>query len=99
MSEQVYRDIQEAIFYKKNLGTYENNLSNFSKKVAMCIKKMEVSPKIGSKLSLRIPLDTQVKYQIIDDYILFYEIVDLQVFVLRLLPAKSNWMRSILKHI
>ncbi|WP_339014774.1 type II toxin-antitoxin system RelE/ParE family toxin (plasmid) [Lactococcus garvieae] len=99
VAEQVYRDTQEAIFYKESLGTYETNVSEFAKEVATFIKKMETSPKIGSNLALRIGIDTNVKYNVIEDYIIFYEIVGLEVYVLRLLPAKSNWMNTILKQI
>ncbi|MCI3861386.1 type II toxin-antitoxin system RelE/ParE family toxin [Lactococcus garvieae] len=99
VAEQVYRDTQEAVFYKESLGTYGSNISGFAKKVAIFIKKMETSPKIGSNLSLRIGIDTNVKYSVIEDYILFYEILGSEVYVLRLLPAKSNWMSTILKQI
>lgn len=99
VAEQVYRDTQEAVFYKESLGTYENNVSEFTKEVATFIKKMEVSPKIGSNLSLRLGIDTNIKYNVIEDYILFYEIVGLEVYILRLLPAKSNWMNTILTQI
>jgi hypothetical protein len=70
-----------------------------TKKVATFIKKMESSSKIESNLSLRIDIDTKLKYSVIEDYILFYEIVDLEVYLLRLLPTKSNWMNTILKQI
>lgn len=99
VAEQVYRDTQEAIFYKESLGTYETNVTELAKEVATFIKKMETSPKIGSNLALRIGIDTNVKYNVIEDYIIFYEIVGLEVYVLRLLPAKSNWMNTILKQI
>lgn len=99
VAEQVYRDTQEAIFYKKNLGTYESNVSEFSKEVATFIKRLEKSPKVGSNLSFRMGIDTNVKYTVIDDYILLYELVDSEVYVLRLLPAKSNWINTILKQI
>lgn len=51
ISEQVYRDTQEAIFYKESLGTYKSNVSKFSKEVSTFIKKLEISPKIGSNSS------------------------------------------------
>lgn len=99
IAEQVYRDTQEAIFYKESLGAYKSNVSKFSKEVATFIKKLEISPNIGSNLSLRIGIDTNVKYNVIEDYILFYEVIGSEVYVLRLLPAKSNWMNTILKQI
>lgn len=65
VAEQLYRDTQEAVFYKESLDTYDNNISAFAKKVATSIKKMETSPKIGSNLSLQIGIDTSVKYSVI----------------------------------
>lgn len=38
-----------------------------------------------------------MKYRVIEDYILFYEIQALEVYVLRVLPSKSNRMNTILK--
>lgn len=99
IAEQVYRDTQEAIFYKESLGSYESNVSKFAREVTTFIKKLESSPKIGSNLSPRISIETNVKYSVIEDYILFYEVVGLEVYVLRLLPAKSNWINTILKQI
>jgi hypothetical protein len=71
----------------------------FTKKVVTFIKKMETSSKIESNLSLRIDIDTKLKYSVIEYYILFYKIVRLEVYVLRLLLTKSNWMNTILKQI
>ncbi|MFK4899219.1 type II toxin-antitoxin system RelE/ParE family toxin [Lactococcus petauri] len=99
VAEQVYRDTQEAIFYKESLGTYDTNVTEFAKEVATFIKNMETLPRIGSSLALRIGIDTNVKYNVIEDYIIFYEIIGLEVYILRLLPAKSNWMNTILKQI
>lgn len=99
IAEQVYRDTQEALFYKESLGSYASNVSKFAKEVVAFIKKPERSPKTDSNLSPRISIETNVKYSVIEDYILFYEVVDLEVYVLRLLPAKSNWINTILKQI
>ncbi|MEY8461659.1 type II toxin-antitoxin system RelE/ParE family toxin [Streptococcus merionis] len=99
---QVLRDIQEAAFYKQKLGTYQENIEHFITKLDIIIyDKLSKSPKIGSNLSSRLTTSSDAKYQIIDDYTLFYEISeeDKEVDVLRLLPAKSNWMTTILKEL
>ena len=97
VSEQVLRDMREAIFYKKELGTYQENLKKFQTELTEFMDILKTSPKIGSNLSVRIGIETNVKYKVIQDYIMFYEILGSEVYVLRVLPAKSNWMNNILK--
>lgn len=97
--EQVLRDMREAIFYKKELGTYKENLKKFQTELTEFMDILNSSPKIGANLSVRIGIETNVKYKVIQDYILFYEILGSEVYVLRVLPAKSNWMNTILKQI
>ena len=99
VSEQVLRDMREAIFYKKELGTYQENLKKFQTELTEFMDILKTSPKIGSNLSVRIGIETNVKYKVIEDYIMFYEILGSEVYVLRVLPAKSNWMNNILKQI
>ncbi|WP_258076402.1 type II toxin-antitoxin system RelE/ParE family toxin [Enterococcus faecalis] len=99
VSEQVLRDMREAIFYKKELGTYQENLKKFQTELTDFMDILKTSPKIGSNLSVRIGIETNVKYKVIEDYIMFYEILGSEVYVLRVLPAKSNWMNTILKQI
>ena len=99
VSEQVLRDMREAIFYKKELGTYQENLKKFQTELTEFMDILKTSPKIGSDLSVRIGIETNVKYRVIEDYIMFYEILGSEVYVLRVLPAKSNWMNTILKQI
>ena len=99
VSEQVLRDMREAIFYKKELGTYQENLKKFQTELNEFMDILKTSPKIGSNLSVRIGIETNVKYKVIQDYIMFYEILGSEVYVLRVLPAKSNWMNNILKQI
>ena len=99
VSEQVLRDMREAIFYKKELGTYQEKLKKFQTELTEFMDILKTSPKIGSNLSVRIGIETNVKYKVIQDYIMFYEILGSEVYVLRVLPAKSNWMNNILKQI
>lgn len=99
VSEQVRRDTREAIFYKKELGTYPENLKKFQEELSGFIERLKTSPKIGSNLSVRVNVETDVKYMAIQDYIIFYEILGQQVDVIRLLPAKSNWMSTIMREL
>ena len=50
-------------------------------------------------MKLRINPLVVADLKVIQDYIMFYEILGSEVYVLRVLPAKSNWMNTILKQI
>lgn len=98
--KQANRDIDEAVFYKTELGTYPENIKAFVLELDKILyDELSESPKVGSNLSSRIGKETKIKYQVIEDYLLFYEITNDEVDVLRLLPGKSNWMNTILKKI
>lgn len=98
-SSETVRDIEDAVFYKEGLGMYAKNIAKFKQNVVDTVRKLADSPKTGANLSARVDEQTDVKYNVIEDYILFYEIDGDVVKVLRLLPAKSNWMNTILKYL
>ncbi|MUG33476.1 type II toxin-antitoxin system RelE/ParE family toxin [Psychrobacter sanguinis] len=98
-SSETVRDIEDAVFYKEGLGVYPENIVKFKQSVVDVVRKLADSPKTGANLSARLEEETNVKYSVIDDYILFYEIEGDIVKVLRLLPAKSDWMNTILKYL
>lgn len=101
LSIQARRDAKEAVFYKKELGTREDNLKKFKDELSQVIQRLKTSPKIGSNLSTRIDIETSLKYLTVQDYLLFYEILEEknQINVIRILPAKTNWMSKIMKSI
>lgn len=97
LSIQARRDAREAVFYKKKLGTREDNLEKFKDELSQTIQKLKTSPKVGTNLSSRIDIETKVKYLTVQDYLLFYEILEdkKQINVIRILPAKTNWMNTV----
>ena len=101
VARQVLRDIDEAIFYKEKLGTYTENIRKFVVELDRLIyEDLAESPMVGVSLSYRLNVETSICYQVKDDYILFYDVSkeNQELDVLRLLPAKSNWMTSIMKY-
>lgn len=102
VARQVLRDVEEAVFYKRELGTYPENVEKFIIHLDTLIyEKLEESPLTGTSLSYRLDVSTNIRYLLEDDYILFYAIQndEKKVDVLRLLPAKSNWMNTIQKYL
>lgn len=98
-SSQTVRDIEEAVFYKEGVGFYHENILKFKRKIINSIRSLENMPEIGTDLSSRIDEQTNIKYLVVEDCILFYEIEGNNVIILRLLPAKSNWMNTIMKQL
>ncbi|WP_398574995.1 type II toxin-antitoxin system RelE/ParE family toxin [Streptococcus agalactiae] len=93
-------EILRKLFFTKRVWEFiRENVVKFKKAVVSTIRKLVDSPKIGANLSARIDEETEIKYSVIDDYILFYEIEADTVKVLRLLPAKTNWVNTILKYL
>ena len=102
VARQVLRDVDEAIFYKEELGTYPENIRKFAVELDCLIyDDLAESPMIGVNLSSRLNVKTSIRYQVKDEYILFYDVSkeNQEVDVLRLLPAKSNWMNVIIKYL
>lgn len=92
---------KKLCFTKKEIGTREDSLDKFKSSLSQAIQKLKTSPKVGSNLSARMDIETGVKYLTVQDYLLFYEILEDkgQVNVIRILPAKTNWMTKIMKSI
>lgn len=58
VSIQARRDTKEAVFYKKELGTREDNLDMFKDDLAQSIQRLKTSPKVGANLSARMDMET-----------------------------------------
>jgi len=91
----VKQDIQNVINRKREFGTYEKNIIAFINRIEDSIHLLSKSPLTGSNLNARIYRSTNIKYFIIDDYLLFYEVDYANVFVLRFLSAKSDWLSKL----
>ena len=91
--------LKKLFFTKRRFGTRDDNLEVFKEELAQTIQRLNTSPKVGCNLSARLDLETSVKYLPVQDYLLFYIIIENKklVHVLRLLPAKTNWMSQIMK--
>ena len=76
VSMQARRDAKEAVFYKKEIGTRDDNLEVFKEELAQTIQRLNTFPKVGCNLSARLDLETSVKYLPVQDYLLFYIIIE-----------------------
>ncbi|MCL1990541.1 MAG: type II toxin-antitoxin system mRNA interferase toxin, RelE/StbE family [Defluviitaleaceae bacterium] len=97
IADDVGLDIDEIVERKKTFGTYQSNIEKFLEEIDLSYERLETSPTTGSNLSARVDFQTKKKYFVIQDYLMIYEIIDDKiVHVSRILPAKSNWQRTLL---
>ena len=82
-------------YISKNLN---NDIAahNIANKVLRYAQKLSGFPELGSSLAAIDSRMNRYRYLIIDNYLLVYKIVDEEVFIVRTLYAKSNYVRLLL---
>ena len=88
-------DVDVAVERKVEFNAYESNIAEFKKEVSERIMSLKTSPKIGANLSARVDRETNIKYLVVSDYLLFYKVTGKVVEVLRFLSAKSDWYNKL----
>ena len=96
ISEEFSTDFETILADKKEYGTYESNIAIFEEEITKRLVKLTISPKSGANLNARVKIETKIKYFVVDDYLLFFEIVsETDVEVIRLLPARTDWISKL----
>jgi len=94
--KQVKIDIQQIKLYKEKFGAYQSNIQELMEEIYSNIELLETNPRIGSDLSSRIGFSTHFRYMVIaKKHLMFYFINGNDVNVVRILPAKSDWQRTL----
>lgn len=92
ISDEFSADFETILADKKAYGTYESNIAIFEEEINKRLIKLTTSPKSGANLNARVRIETAIKYFVIDDYLMFFEIIsETEVEVIRLLPARTDW--------
>ena len=96
VADDVDFDIEEAIERKKEYGAYQSTIDELLMEINSCYTALENSPKSGSNLSARVSRPTKIKYYLVKDYVMLYEITgENEVTVYRFLSTKSDWINLI----
>ncbi|MCL1991072.1 MAG: type II toxin-antitoxin system RelE/ParE family toxin [Defluviitaleaceae bacterium] len=96
IADDVDIDIEEAIERKKEYGAYQSTIYELLKEINSCYTKLESSPKSGSNLSARVSRETNIKYLLVKDYVMIYEITgEEEVTIYRFLSARTNWINTV----
>ena len=50
----------------------------------------------GTKLDTRVNINNNVRFHSIEDCVVLYEVINMNIVVLRLIPSNANWMKIII---
>jgi len=96
IADDVDFDIEEAIERKEEYGAYQSTIDELLEEINSCYKRLETSPNSGSNLSARVSRPTKIKYFLVQDYVMLYEITgEDEVTAYRFLSTKRDWINMI----
>jgi len=93
LSLQIERDLSEIIFYMQKLGTYESNISTFLDGIYAAFEFLQATPLMEQSLDSRVDVPTGMRFYVISQHIIFYEIVGDVIEVPRIIPEKKDYIR------
>ncbi|MDN6640996.1 MAG: type II toxin-antitoxin system RelE/ParE family toxin [Tetragenococcus sp.] len=93
IAAQVERDLRETILYKSSLGTFQTNIDAFIDHLFTGIEQLQYYPLSGSALENKTSVPTEIRYLVIEDYLVFYEFIDEIVSIYRILSAKQDYIK------
>lgn len=93
VSSQVERDLREIKFYMKNLGMYESTIEGFFSNVYKTLELIAITPMIGTSLSTKVTVSTNIRFFVVKGYLIFYEISGREVNVYRIISERKDYIR------
>lgn len=96
ITDQMTQDTNDFITYKLQKGTYPEHINKFRKQLLDYLSSLLIFPNSGTKLDTRVNINTNVRFHSIEDCVVFYEVINMNIVVLRLIPSNANWMKIII---
>lgn len=93
LSHQIERDLSDIIFYIQQLGAYDSTVLSFLDKVYSAFKFLQSTPLLDRSLESKIAVQTNMRFYLIEQHIIFYEIADDVIEVTRVLSEKKDYLR------
>ena len=93
ISPQIENDLSEIVFYMKEIGSYETTVADFLDKIYTAFEFLKVTTLLGQTLTAKIDAPTNMRFYIVEQYIIFYEIVDEIIEITRIIPTKKDYIR------
>lgn len=93
IAEQVARDLNDIEFYMSGLGTYNSSTEEFLNHVYDRMESLEEFPFLGEELSSKTVVPTNIRYLIVDEYLIFYEVFLTEIFIYRVLSQRQDYIQ------
>lgn len=93
VSQQFVRDLDEIELYMIGLGMYEKNVVAFFEDSYEKIEELQEFPYIGRPLSDKTEIPNQLRYLIVDEYLIFYEVINDIINVYRIISQRTDYIR------
>lgn len=93
IAQQVVRDLNEIERYLVGWGTYQSTIDQFVEHIYQSIEQLQVHPFSGVSLNHKTPIPTKIRYLVVDNYLIFYQVNDEVVSVIRILSEKQEYLR------
>lgn len=93
ISPQVERDLNEIEWYMAGLGTYQSTIDKFIEHVYTLIEQLQIHPRSGTRLEKKTIVPTRIRFLVVEEYLIFYEINHDTVDIYRILSQKQDYVR------
>ena len=93
ISRQVERDLDDIELYMRGWGTYQENIDKFINYTYDRIESLATHPFLGESLSEKTVVPTSIRYLIVDDHLIFYDVIESEVRVYRIISQRRDYVR------
>lgn len=95
IARQVERDLTEIELYVMKLGGYSSNITVFLEHVYDSIESLLIYPFLGIELNKQTLISTGLRYLVIDNYLIFYEVIGNEINVYRVLSQRTDYIQRL----
>lgn len=93
IAAQVERDLNEIELYMLGWGTYQQTIDDFINHVYDRIEALLLHPFMGEDLGNKTIIPTNLRYLVVDDYLIFYEVIADQINIYRVVSQRKDYIR------
>ena len=95
LSPVALKDLKEIKFYIENDLSNPTAANNVIKRIVADYNRLAHSPYIGTQLSVKIPVDTDYRYVVSGNYLVFYKVEGEYVSIYRILYGGRDYLKII----
>ena len=92
------QDLADLFRYIKNDLSNPIAAHNIADKILNASQKLSDFPGLGTELKTIDTILDNYRYLIVDNYLIIYKVIDREVYILRILYARSDYVRLLEKY-